>query len=230
VSATAARPLALIAAREPALRAGMRLALEPGVRCEEAESPAQAIELMERECPDVCFLDADGGSGGLRATELIRQFQPGTTVVLLAHTVSEEEFLQAVRVGAAGYLPESIPPERLPAVVESVMRGEAVVPRALVRRLFDEFRNLGRRRLQLAPGRAVQLTRRESEVLDFVRQGMTTRAIARRLGVADVTVRRHRSSLFAKLQVRSRSELLLLLETSGAANGAAGATSGYGFH
>ena len=230
MSAAAVRPFALIAAREPALRAGMRLALEPGVRCEEAGSPAEAIELLSREQPDVCFLDADGGAGGLRATELIRQLKPDTTVVLLAHTVSEEEFLQAVRVGAAGYLPEGIPPERLPAVVESVLRGEAVVPRALVRRLFDEFRNLGRRRVQVGTGRAVQLTRRESEVLDLVRQGMTTRAIARRLGVADVTVRRHRSSLFAKLEVRSRPELLDLLDTSGAANGAAGATSGYGLH
>lgn len=194
----------------------MRLALEPAVRCAEAETAAEAIKLFETEHPDVCFLDADGGANGIRITELIRQFEPAAPVVLFAHSMNEEEFLQAVRVGATGYLPETIPPARLPAIVESVLRGEAVVPRALVRRLFEEFRNLGRRHLQIGPGQAVQLTRRESEVLDLVRQGLSTRAIARRLGITDVTVRRHRSTLFAKLQVHSRSELLTLLEGSDA--------------
>lgn len=215
MTAAARPPLALLATREPALRAGMRLALEPSVRCALADSPAAAIEAMEREHPDVCFLDADGGAGGIRATQLIRQASPDVAVILLAHTPNDDEFLQAVRAGAAGYLPESVPPERLPAIVDAVLRGEAAVPRTFVRRLFEELRTLGRRSLQLGPGRAVELTRRESEVLPLVRLGLSTRAIARRLGVADVTVRRHRSSLFAKLGVHSRQELLQLLESGG---------------
>lgn len=200
------RPLALIAVREPALRAGIRLALEPRIECAVAERPSDAFDLLQREHPDVCFVDSDGESGAGRMIELIRRIDPRAPVVTLAHTLDEQEFLHAVRLGAIGYLSESVALDRLPVVVESVLRGEAVVPRALVRRLCDEVQNVGRSWVH-AGGDWVRLTHREAEVLDLLRQGLATHEIADRLGIADVTVRRHRSSLYAKLGIHSPREL-----------------------
>jgi len=61
-------------------------------------------------------------------------------------------------------------------------------------------------------GRRVELTPREWEVLEALRQRMSTGEIAQLLGIADVTVRRHVGGLYEKLGVRSRSELMGLLE------------------
>lgn len=202
-------PLALVATQEPALRAGIRLVLEPRMQCIVAESPAEAVTLAERAHPDVCFVDGD--TEALNILEEITRIAPDSAIVVLAHTLDEEQFVQVLRAGANGYLSHGVSPERLPAVVDSVLRGEAVVPRILVRRLCEELRSGGPRRVR-ADGGWVKLTRRETEVLDLLRQGLQTHAIARRLGLADVTVRRYRSSLFAKLRVHSVGELTNLVE------------------
>lgn len=209
-----ARPRTLIAAREPALRAGVRVALQPVSECWEADGPASALEVVKRARPDVCFLDADHNGSAIRTTELIHELNPDTHVVLLSGSTSDDDFLRAVRAGADGFLPRTIDPQRLPGVVDGLMRGEPAIPRLLVRRLVDELRHFGRRQIQVADHRVVHLTRREAEVLDLVREGLSTNAIGHRLGIADVTVRRHRAALFSKLGTKTKADLLRLLDTA----------------
>lgn len=200
------RPLALVATPAPALQERIRRALEPRVACVVAGTLAEAIAALEEAHPDICFVDTDRETGVGWMIELIRQIDLRCPVVMLAQTPDEDEFLDAVRRGAIGYLPGSVSPERLPVIVDEVLCGEAAVPRSLVRRLLDEVRSPGRRRFE-AGGRSVKLTRRETEILDLTLHDLSTHVIARRLGIADVTVRRHRASLYAKLGVRSTDEL-----------------------
>jgi DNA-binding NarL/FixJ family response regulator len=209
--AAAPRPRALIAAREPALRAGIRLALAGTADCWEADGPVAALEVVEREPLDICLVESDHAASGLRLTELIQLSQPDIRIVLLAHTLSEQEFLRAVRAGASGYVSDNVDPARLPDIVLGVLRGEPAVPRALVKRLLEEFRYLGRRQIEVRDRPALNLTRREAEVLDLIREGLPTHVIGHRLGIADVTVRRHRSSLLSKADAKSANELLQLI-------------------
>lgn len=197
----------MVAAQDPVLRAGMRAALESSARCTEVDSAGAAVDAFTREHHDVCFIDAGPNTSGGQAVRLIQALQPEAKVVLITTAPTEEEFLQAVRIGAAGYLQDTVDPQRLPEIVEAVMRGEAAIPRVLVQRLVDEVRSIGRRRIVLADDREVALTRREGEVLDLIRDGLPTYAIARRLGIEKVTVRRHRASVFSKLGVGSDSDL-----------------------
>jgi DNA-binding NarL/FixJ family response regulator len=211
---TSTRPSTMIVAREPQLRAAVRAALEPAVDCSEADGPAAAVDIAAKLHPDVCFVDADqnGNGSAIRTVELIHGAHAKAHVVLLFASDSEAEFLRALRAGADGYLPRSIDPSRLPQIVEALLRGEPAIPRILVGRLVDELRHLGRRQITTPDQGVVDLTRREAEVLDLVREGRTTHAIAHRLGIADGTVRRHRSALFAKLGVNTNAELLRLLD------------------
>src|SRR5215217_5327732 len=140
-AAAAHRPRALIAGHDAALRSGLRRAIEPGVDCWEAAGAADALDVLQRESPDVCLLESDGEGGGLRLTELIHRARPDVQIVLLAETLDEGDFLRAVRAGACGYLLETVDPDRLPHIVEAVLRGEAAVPRALVGRLLGECRS-----------------------------------------------------------------------------------------
>ncbi len=142
---------------------------------------------------------------------------PGASVVVMTRRIDEDEFIAAVRAGAIGYLPEGVDPARLPYVVRGLLRGEAAVPRALVARLIDELRGREsrRRRLELRGRTPVELTVREWEVLDLLRQGYSTRSIAELLGISAVTVRRHAGAGHQKLGVRTRAELLRLLAGNG---------------
>ena len=120
-------------------------------------------------------------------------------------------------------------PARLPHALNGVVNGEAALPRALVARVVDEFRARGKRRsLSLSGRRGAALTSREWEVLELMREKLTTREIAGRLDVADVTVRRHVGAILRKLRVQSRKEALELVEEAASAAGASSASGSPG--
>jgi DNA-binding NarL/FixJ family response regulator len=194
--------------------AGVRLALEAdGIAvCAEATSLHGLVAALRRCNPDLCLLDARFRGGGLQALAEVSASNPHLPVVLLADDLSEEEFLDAMRLGAAGYVFKTIEPQRLATVVRATLAGEAAIPRSLVPALISQFR---RRPLQLRVRRGdVDLTAREWDVLDFLRDGLTTREMSERLFISDVTVRRHISSVLKKLRVDSRAQALELLQSA----------------
>ena len=210
-------PDVVIGANEPATLAGMRIALEAdGLRVTgEVHSLQELVEAVERLRPDVCLVDIDLPGGGIRAAAEVRARAPGVAVVLLADDAGDERFLDAIRVGVAGYVPRRITADRLPSVIRAVLAGEPAIPRALVTLLVDHYRaRPTRRHLPLAQGHGIDLTSREWEVLDFMREGLSTREIAARLLISEVTVRRHIGSVLKKLRVTSRADALRLLDSA----------------
>jgi DNA-binding NarL/FixJ family response regulator len=219
MSATAStrRAHVLIAAERLPTRVGLRLALEPEARCIEASDAKSAVDAAVRERPDVCLLGLDDGEG-LRVANEISSRVPSAVVILLTSRLDEEEFMAAVRAGANGYLTHSLDPARLPHVVRGALRGEPAVPRRFVSRLLDELRTRERRRSVVLDGKGrVALTTREWEVVELLLRAATTLEMARELGVAPVTVRRHLGSVERKLGVTSRAEVVELLTAQPAA-------------
>ena len=179
----------------------------------EASDGPSAVAAAERERPDLCLLDVHMPGGGIRAAGDILERLPETAVVMLTVSRNDEDLFDALRAGAAGYLLKDTDPERLPHALRGVLAGEAAVPRTLVSRVIDEFRTHGRRRRVPLPGRrGIELSSREWEVLDMLREGQTTADIARRLFVSPVTVRRHVSAILRKLDVPDRKAAVELME------------------
>jgi DNA-binding NarL/FixJ family response regulator len=206
------RPCVLIVGANAATRAGIRLALEPAVDTYEAKTPAEALTMSLVSYPTVILVSADGNDGMSAVSHLSASF-PFSHIVVLTPEVREDQLLSAVRAGAVGYLSENLDPGRLPHVVRGVMRGEAAIPRVLVTKLVDELRERRRRRQVLLESRdAVPLTTREWEVLELLRQRATTKQIAKRLSISEVTVRRHIGTLLHKLDVDSRQAAIQLVE------------------
>jgi DNA-binding NarL/FixJ family response regulator len=116
--------------------------------------------------------------------------------------------------GASGYLLKGISGTRLASTLRAAHRGEPALSRALVPYLVDEIRRGSERRLAL-PGGQVTLTPREGQVGELLCEGLTTSAIADRLGVTPVTVRRHVGLLLKKLDVPSRQAAVQLLRAYG---------------
>jgi DNA-binding NarL/FixJ family response regulator len=209
-------PKVVIGANDPATLAGMRIALEAGdiEVAAEVQTLNQLFEAIEHHSPDVCLVDVEIEGGGLRAAAEVAGRAPAVRLVLMAEDADDEPFLDAIRVGAAGYVPKRIAPERLPNVVHAVMEGEPAIPRALVSVLISHYRARPARRQLPSNGGGADLTSREWEVLDFMRSGLTTRQIADRLFISEVTVRRHIGSVLKKLRVTSRADALRLLESA----------------
>lgn len=205
----------VVADDHPALRRSVRVALEGNgfEICGETDTAAGTIETALRERPDVCLLDIHMPGSGIAAAAEISLRLPETAVVILTVSRNDTDLFDALRAGASGYLLKDMDPARLANALHGVLAGEAALPRALVARVIEEFRERGRRRLlPLLGERGVELTSREWEILELLRTGCTTAEIAERLFVSKVTVRRHVSSILRKLRVTDRKSALRLLE------------------
>lgn len=195
-------------------RAGVRAVLEGGgfKVCAEAGDLSEAVESALRTRPQICVIDVELPGGGIAAVGQVTEALPETAVIMLTLSRHDGDVFDALRAGAAGYLHKDADTSRLPHALRGVLSGEAALPRAVTARLIEEFRRLGQRRLQV-PGRApVELTARELEVLDLLREGLSTAQAAERLGISQVTVRRHLSGVVRKLGVPDRAAALQLLD------------------
>jgi DNA-binding NarL/FixJ family response regulator len=207
------RPVRVVIADDHApTREDIRMALERDPRFDvvaDAPDAFAAIEVVVRERPDVCLLDVHMPGGGVAATWEISARLPQTKIVMLTVSRDERDLLAALRAGAAGYLLKDMDPRRLPHALDDVVRGVAAMPRPLVAGLIREFRDRGpRRRATVSEGSESQLTSREWQVLDLVRQDLPTSEIARRLVLSPVTVRTHVNSIVRKLGVPDRQALV----------------------
>jgi DNA-binding NarL/FixJ family response regulator len=217
ISPSAEAPRVLIAGADSATANGIRLALAADAIevCGLVHSAQEAIDGAARLQPDLCLIEVDLPGGGIRAGAEIHALSRRPYVVMLAATIDEDDFLTAMRVGAVGYIVTSMSPGRLPAVIRAVLLGEPAIPRTLVAVLMNRLRNGDSHRQVVVPsGRGVDLTSREWDVLDLMREGRSTRQIATRLLISDVTVRRHVGSVLKKLQVQTRAAALKLLDSA----------------
>ena len=135
---------------------------------------------------------------------------PGAKVVVLSSGPSGEELVIAVLAGASGYLSAGMSLTRLPAALKGVLDGEVALPRRHTQQLLEALRFRDAGRALIAAHSAAKLTEREWEVLQLLAGDASTATMAQRLGISEVTVRRHVSSLVAKLEVPDRASAAAL--------------------
>jgi DNA-binding NarL/FixJ family response regulator len=184
----------------PAIRFGVRIALEGAVQvCAEAGAARDAISAAQRQQPDVSLIGLDLPGDGIVAIRGICDVAPKTAAIALAASQDADDLLACIHAGAVGYLPHNIDAASLRHVVAAVRAGEAAVPRHMVLALVRE--------VQRAAAGGDGLTPRETEVVDLLRRGRSTAAIAHRLGISPVTVRRHISTSMRKIGAEDRTAL-----------------------
>jgi two-component system, NarL family, nitrate/nitrite response regulator NarL len=178
----------------------------------DVDSAQSAIAAAQELRPDVCLLDIHmPGGGGIAAAAEISQLLPETPIVMLTASQDDRDLFAALRAGASGYLVKGMDPDRIGPALQSALAGEIILPKWLVKQVVEEFQPPPRRRLQL-PHRAtqVQLTEREAEILDLMVEGQSTEDMAKKLFVAQVTVRSHIAAVLKKLQVKDRESAVRL--------------------
>ena len=195
------------AARRSVLsRAGLEVAADVA----DASRAAKAAELYGA---GLVLVDSEISGGCVLAVRRIAERAPGTAVVVVAAELDKEALLAAIRAGADGFISESLGAGGLVRAVEVALTGESVIPRAGVGTLIDQLRGSKQEQTSV-DGVALQLTRREADVMARRRDGMTTKEIAYELDLSDITVRRHLSSVSKKAKARQARPLTLALEST----------------
>ncbi|WP_428349850.1 response regulator [Mycolicibacterium sp.] len=170
----------------------------------QAVGPDHVVSVVDDLDPDIVLCDVRmQGASGLDVCQQLRARNPHRKVVMLSVYDDEQYLFEAFRVGAAGYLLKSISSEELVRQLEFVHRGETAIDPGMAARAVDTAARL--QRDEFWPGARQGLTQRESEILSFVVNGLSNRAIASKLVIGDETVKTHLSSIYRKLGVSDRT-------------------------
>ncbi|MFD6435653.1 response regulator [Streptomyces venezuelae] len=189
----------LLADDHPVVRAGLRAVLETEEGIAVTAEAATAEEAVTRAAQgdiDVVLMDLQFGKGmnGAQATAAITARPRAPRVLIVTTYDTDADTLPAIEAGATGYLLKDAPPEELAAAVRTAAAGRTTLAATVADRLMNRLRTP-----------ATTLTRRETEVLALVADGLSNQAIGARLHLTEGTVKSHLARIYAKLDVDSRT-------------------------
>jgi DNA-binding NarL/FixJ family response regulator len=172
----------------------------------EASNGEEALELAKLTCPDVILLDISMPKmDGIEAVRRIREAVPGTRVVMLTVSESEDDLFRALRNGASGYVLKNVKPEALRRMLSGVLEGEAPLSSSMASKIVKEFSQTDAGSIHRTPEMS-SLTQRETEVLELVAAGMSNAEVANRLVISENTVKKYLHNILDKLQLNNRVE------------------------
>jgi len=174
----------------------------------EAPSAEEALRIAPELRPDVVLIDIDlPGMNGLRLLRELRPRLPDCKFVMLTVSTSQADVLEAVRLGAVGYLTKDLDSDALLRSVRGVRDGDLAMPRKLAARTMrDLVDNVGGRVMERGTPGLDALSPREEEILRLLADGMTDREIGEALTISTRTVETHVSNILRKLDSRNRAE------------------------
>lgn len=172
----------------------------------EASSGLEGLEQAPALAPDIVLIDLN--MKGVDGLETLRRFKADglrARFVVLTVSDAEDDLLEALRSGADGYLLKDMEPEQLCASLKKIADGVTVIQDRLTEVLRQALQELGNKPAPATPDQ-VSLTDREQEILQCLAGGLSNKAIARKLGISDTTVKVHVKHLLSKLRLTSRLE------------------------
>lgn len=194
------------------VREGLRAMLDAVREIEivgEAEDLDGALEVIDRESPDVVLLDVRlQRTSGLDACRAIIELHPDVRVVFLTVYEDEQYVFEALRAGARGYMLKKATAEDIVRILRAVEEGDVVIDPALGGQIA--LRAAAMRKGSDWPGADLGLTQREGEVLAHLVRGLDNRAIGHALYISEETVKSHVRGILRKLGARDRSQAIAI--------------------
>lgn len=169
----------------------------------EATNGAEALEKAKYLMPDLILMDIRmPGGDGLEATRLIKSAMPHIKIIILSVSDDVQDFFEAIKLGAQGYLLKNMEPEYWLDYILSIVQGEAPISRVLAAKILQEFS------VQKAAEFDSRLSEREKEVLQLISQGLGNKEISEKLYISESTVKNHLRNILDKLHLQNRMQLI----------------------
>jgi len=205
----------LIVDDHPLFRAGFHAVLEQSsldAAVLSVSSVQEAKQILQRDA-DVGLVLLDihlRGDDGFNALKVIGEKFPTTACIMISGDEQEGIAARAVAAGASGFIPKSFTADEMVAAIQQVMAGDVFVPVSTATTPTFE---------------SGALTLRQMEVIAMLGRGCSNKEIARALDVAERTVKAHVSAVFEALNVRNRTQAVLVAQRRGFLPGATAAYS-----
>ncbi|MBI3929345.1 MAG: response regulator transcription factor [Armatimonadetes bacterium] len=202
----------LIVDDQPVVLAGLRGMISSLAGVEvigESRDGTDALQKAEQLNPDVILMDVRmPGVTGLEVLRRVKQASPQIEVVLITESESDLDLVEGLRAGARGYLTKESSRKVVHHALECARHGVTVISTQLLNQAFGTLvSSADARDSKTQLSSLVDLTPRERQVLKLVADGMTNRAICKRLSLTEIAVKEHVQSLVLKIGARDRTQL-----------------------
>ena len=203
--------------------AGLRMLIESKAGLKvvgEAGNRADALALAAREQPDIILLDLDlGRESGLDFLPELLSAAREARVIILTGVRDSQAHHRAVSLGAMGVVPKEKAAEVLIKAFVKVQAGEVWLDRSMMAKVLAEMSPArANKKIDPEAAKIATLTKREREVITLVGEGIKNKQIANRLFISEITVRHHLTSIFSKLNLSDRFDLIIYAYRNGLAN------------
>ena len=184
-----------------------------------ALSGREAIQKVMDAPPDIILMDVRmPDMGGVEATKIIHEAYPKIHVLMLTTFDDDTDVVEALNHGAAGYVLKDIPPDDLIVSLRAVCNGSIIISPQVANKLLRIREGEGRSdesadsRARPAPESSFlrYLSKREIEILRLIGKGADNALIAKKLYIAEQTVKNHVSVIYSKLHVHNRMQAMML--------------------
>lgn len=193
------------------IRTGLRMLIEQDQTMKVVAmvgSCSEALEQAVKERPDIIILDLVlGDEDGLAFLPELREKVPASRVLILTGVQNPDSHRSAIRLGAMGIVLKEHAADLLLKAIRKVYEGEVWIDRSMMGMMIQEFTKPTQANPEDA--KIAALTIREREVITLVGEGLKNKQIAERLFISETTVTHHLSSVFSKLEVSDRLELII---------------------
>jgi DNA-binding NarL/FixJ family response regulator len=214
-AASAGRPniRIVVADDHPVVRFGVKnmLMSEPGFEVVgEAEDGDVAIQQTLEHEPDILLLDLlMPRLPGLEAMRAIMAKSPRVKIVLLTSTITTQQVIEALQIGARGIVLKDSVADDLSESLRAVLGGDYWIGGQRVANLLTALHDLMAQAAAVPERKTYGLTPREFEVVTCIVEGCSNKSIAKQFSISEETVKRHVSNVFDKTGVSTRLELAL---------------------
>jgi len=215
--------IVMIIDEEAFFRAGVRqaLTLQPDfevIDCDPSQGP---LEMIESHLPNVALLgSALGSHDGLELGRKIARFYPNTKVIMLSPNPDDEELFEVIKTAAVACLNRNTAAEDIIHTIRRASKGEYPINESLMtrptiaRRVLKQFEDIS------SMGKEIEtiiapLTRRETQILNYIAEGNTNKQIADILGISEQTIKSHVSAILRKLNANDRAHAVALAIRNG---------------
>jgi DNA-binding NarL/FixJ family response regulator len=185
--------------------ASLRLIVEtaPNCRCAGVwHTGEEALLKIPALRPDVVLMDIGlPGISGIETTARLKKEIPDLLVIMMTVYRDHDEIFKSLTAGASGYLLKRSSPAAVRRAIAEVSEGGAPMSAEIARRVVEMFHHP-----TTSTGEGENLSKRETEILEWLAQGLANKEIADRLGLSIETVRVHLKRIYHKLHVHSRTQ------------------------
>lgn len=178
----------------------------PGFQCLGAFASGEAaLEGLPKLRPEVVLMDINlPKMSGVECTRQLKLLRPESLIVMLTVYDDSDRIFHALQMGASGYLLKRSPADEILRAIQDVRKGGSPMSNYIARKVVQSFLRQG-----ASEKPAENLSKRETEVLEYVAQGYTNKEVAEALGLSVETIHAYLKNIYTKLHVRSRTEAVM---------------------